>query len=434
MTHTRTRARRAALGAVVPLALAALVLSGCGRGDGGGGGSSTDVDDEPATGTIEIWTQGADGAELPEMFATFQAENPDVEFKMTEVPGEEFASKVTAAIAAGTVPDLMYIFTETQPGLLASEGFEAVPDGLVDEDAFFDSIWDLSVVDDTAYGVPWYAYARFTMYRTDLFEAAGAPEPTTWDSLREAAEKLKASGVEFPLVLSPAYDMYTAWALDTLARGNGGGLLADDRSAWTINSPENVEALEFYAGLVQDGLSSADGPQFLDTVPWVSNGQSAVITEAGPWFRSWFDDANGQGWGAEHLGFIASPAAPGGTSAAGLGGGSWFVPTDADNKAAAWKFVRWMSEPSSQVEWYKIFGNMPTVESAWDDPVFQDDPMLEVVRAALDNGVATPAVSTWNEVGAMIGQQIEKVVRGSATAQEALDQAQQQAESIGTGG
>jgi multiple sugar transport system substrate-binding protein len=420
---------------IAVVASSALLLTGCGRGDDApaAGGDSTTVDDKPATGTLEIWTQGADGAELPQMFEKFKADNPDVEINMTQIPEAEFASKMTAAITAGTVPDLIYSFTETQSSLIATGGFDPVPDGLVDEDDFFEVIWDNSVYDDVAYGVPWYAYSDMVIYRTDLAEAAGAEAPKDWDGLRTFGEKLKESGIEYPLALYAAYDSYTARQLLTFAAQNGGSFISDDLSEWTINSPENVEALEYWSGLIKDGLASPDGPAFLDTVSWSTTGKNAAIIDGGPWFVGWFDDANGEGWADEHLSLSTMPVGPDGDAATTVGGGSWFVPRDSENKEAAWKFARFMSEPESQVEWFQIFKNMPAVKSAWEDPALADDRLLATVEAGLETGITLPKVSTWSQVGTVIGEQMEKVVRGGLSAQDALDAAQQQAESIGMG-
>ncbi|GGM55885.1 sugar ABC transporter substrate-binding protein [Microbacterium saperdae] len=433
-TYPSSRRRATMLG-IALVASSALLLTGCGRGDDtpAAGGDSTTVDDKPATGTLEVWTQGADGAELPQMFEKFKADNPDVDINMTQIPEAEFASKMTAAITAGTVPDLIYSFTETQSSLIATGGFDPVPDGLVNKDDFFEVIWDNSVYDDVAYGVPWYAYSDMVIYRTDLAEAAGAEAPKDWDGLRTFGEKLKESGIEYPLALYAAYDSYTARQLLTFAAQNGGSFISDDLSEWTINSPENVEALEYWSGLIKDGLASPDGPAFLDTVSWSTTGKNAAIIDGGPWFVGWFDDANGEGWADEHLSLSTMPVGPDGDAATTVGGGSWFVPTDSENKDAAWKFARFMSEPESQVEWFKIFKNMPAVKSAWEDPALADDRLLATVEAGLETGITLPKVSTWSQVGTVIGEQMEKVVRGGLSAQDALDAAQQQAESIGMG-
>jgi multiple sugar transport system substrate-binding protein len=434
MALTLVRTRATMFGTAM-LATASIALTGCGRDDQAGGDSpGTTIDDKPATGNVELWTQGADGAKLPEMFKEFKRENPGVEIKMTEVPGEEFASKMTAAITAGTVPDLVYVFSENQPGLLATDGFDPVPKGLVAENDFFEALWKTSVVDDVAYGIPWYSYANVLIYRKDLADKAGVQAPKTWAEQRAFGEALKAQGVKYPFALAVNYDQYTAWQVGVLAAQNGGSMISDDLSKWTINDPKVVAALEYWAGLLKDGLASPDGPKFLDTVPWSSKGTNAAIVDGGPWFASWFDDANGAGWGAKHLAFVPNPVGPSGDAASTTGGGSWFVPRDAKNKDAAWKFARFMSQPSSQVEWYKIFRNMPALKSAWNDPQMKGDPLLDTVRESLEVGVPRPNVPTWSQVGDMIGKQIEKVVRGDVSAKDALDGAQKQAESIGMGG
>lgn len=429
----RRRTRIAAL-AAAPLALIALVLTGCGRA--GDDASSTDpgrtVDDAAAEGTIELWAPGAEANGLPKLLDQFEQDNPEVDVKITQIPSGDFTAKMTAAISAGTVPDAVYINTEGQPGMLATGGFESVPDGLVDAKDFFDAAWGTSVVDGTAYGVPWYTYAQTFQYRKDLVESAGLEAPKTWKELRAFAKALKDDGVEYPLALTVSWDIYSAVELNVYAHQNGGGLLSDDGKTWTLNSPANVEALEFWASFIADGYASPDGPAFLDQVPFFSNGTNAAELN-GPWFPSWLDDANGEGWSAEHVGMSVPAAGPAGETAARVGGGSLFVLDGAKNPDAAWKLIRYMVEPETQIEWYKIFGNLPTTIAAWDDPAIADAPHLDVIREAIEVGVNVPNASTWNEVGKMVAGAMEQVARGEASAQDALDAAQAQADAIGTG-
>lgn len=421
------------IGAVV--SITALALAGCGRSDGtddGSGGSAT-ISDGPATGTIELWAAGAEGEELPVLFEQFQADNPDVEINMTQIPEQDFVTKMTAAIAAGSVPDLIYVFAEHQPALFATDAFAKVPDGLVDEDTFFESVWETGQVDGVSYAVPWFTYARVFQYRADLAEAAGVDAPQDWDELRAFAQTLKDTGVDFPLAFYVVpFDEYTAAQFDTFAHQNGGGIISDDDSEWTINSPENVEALEFYGSLFADGFVSPDAPTSVDSVGYLTDGRLAGVLN-GPWLRGWLKDANGQQWVDDHMAALVPPAGPDGQRAASIGGGNWAVPAEAENADAAWKFVRYASEPETQLAWFESMGNLPTVKSAWDDPAIADDEALAAVRDAMEFGVSIPAVPTWNQVGKILGEQIERVARGTGTAQEALDAAQAEAESIGVG-
>ncbi|MCC2028869.1 extracellular solute-binding protein [Microbacterium sp. YMB-B2] len=430
--HVPPHSRRArSLAAISVLAIGAATLAACAPASDGTGSEPIDLE-TPAVGTIEVWTQGADGADLPEIFATFEEENPDVTIKLSEVPEAEFASKITAAIAAGTVPDLIYGYTQTFATLLSTEGFAPVPDGVVEKEDFFENIWELSVIDDTAYGVPWYAYANSSIYRSDLAEQANVKIPETWDEVIAYSEGVQAEGVEFPVVLPIAWNTYTAGVLDVLAHQNNSALINDDNTEWTINEPANVEALEYFASFIQDGLASADGPAFLDIVPWISQGRAAAMPDSGTWFTGWLDEANGEGWSAEHITIAPNPIPEGGTPAATLGGGSWFVPIDADNPTEAWQLVHFMSQPETQVEWYKIFGSFPAVKAAWDDPALEGTPLLETTRESLNYAVSTPNVATWPEVSQIIASEMEKVARGTSTAEDALDAAQERAAAIGT--
>lgn len=419
------------LGATAIFAATTLALSACGSA-GASQESSEPIEEGPATGTIEIWVQGAEGATLPEMFDDFQEDNPDAEFTFTEVPEEEFLTKMTAAIAAGSVPDLIYGYSQTDASLLATEGFDPVPEGLVSEDDFFESIWDLSVVNDVAYGVPWYANSNGTYFRSDLLEAAGLEIPETWDELTTYGETVKAQGVQFPIALSIDWGVNTGGLLEVLNKQNGGGFLSEDGTEWTINDPANVEALEFYGGLMQAGLASPDGPTFLDLIPSFTDGRTTAVYDIGTFIKGFIAQANGPEYFDEHVTFAANAYPEDGVPGAGVSGGTWFVPADAENKDGAWKFVQFMSEPETQLEWYSLFGSLPASVDAWDDPALSDDAFLQVVREGIENGVAPPNVATWPEVASFIGAAAEQVSRGLATAQDALNEAQERAAAVGT--
>ena len=49
-----------------------------------------------------------------------------------------------------------------------------------------------------------------------------------------------------------------------------------------------------------------------------------------------------------------------------VGGGDLAVFKEADNKAAAWEFVDWLTEPEIQVKWYETVKDLPAVQSAWE--------------------------------------------------------------------
>ena len=389
------------------------------------------IDDAPATGVLQVWIGGAEGEKLPEFLADFEAANPELTIELTPIPSDQFDAKLLTAIAAGSVPDVVRLYSQSQASLMATGAFAPVPEGLVNPDDFFAGAYGTNVKDGVAYGVPMDAYATMFQYRKDLLEKAGLSVPKTWDEMKTYAKAMQEQGVTWGLGMDVGYDIYNAQGLNEYVHQNGGSFLNAEQTAWTINSPENVAALEYWGSFFTEGLASADGPQFLDTVPWFTTGEIAG-KDIGPWFEQWLVDTSGREWVDANLGTAPMPAGAAGSVSA-LGSGSLAVLKDGKNPNAAWKLVRYMAQPATQVAWYQFFGSLPSVKAAWDDPAISANPLLDAQREALLTAVDIPQVPTWNQVGTYLGQQMELVARGQATAQQVLDDVQSFAESAGLG-
>jgi multiple sugar transport system substrate-binding protein len=108
----------------------------------------------------------------------------------------------------------------------------------------------------TQYGIPFILSTRLLYWNKDLFSKAGLDPnkpPATWDELRADATKLKAAGVTEPYGMPLSSEEAQAETLLWLL-GNGGGYV-DASGKWTINSPQNVEALTYMKSLVSAGLT-----------------------------------------------------------------------------------------------------------------------------------------------------------------------------------
>ncbi|GAA2449536.1 sugar ABC transporter substrate-binding protein [Agromyces soli] len=423
-------ARRALLAGAV-MAVGATVLAGCGRSDGAADGSDSSkgaIDEQPAKGAVEIWAMGNEGEVLGELAAKFEEENPDVTIDVTAVPWESAHDRIATAIAGGETPDISMLGTTWVGEFAATGAFEPTPEGLVDEDSFFDGSWDTTVVDGTAYGVPWYVDTRVLYYRTDLAEAAGVEAPTTWDEYHAFAKALQEQGAASGVSLPPGG--FDSWQyVAPLAWQQGGDILAEDGETFTLDSPEWKEAFEFYASFFEDGISEPVRLEGGEIEQKFISGEVGSFF-SGPFHVSLLLEQGGDAF-AEQFAVAMVPGADSRTSF--TGGGNLAVFDDSDNRDAAWKFVRWLSQPETQIAWYDVSTDLPSVEAAWDDPTFADDPYLSVFGEQLTDSKAPPAIPTWAQVSAVIDQELEKVTRGETSVDDALTSVQQQAESIGTG-
>lgn len=417
-------------GAATALAVAGtLILAGCGRTEDSGAGpeSGGPIDDSPATGEVTVWAMGNEGEVLDQLAAQFEEENPDVTIDVTAVPWESAHDRLATSIAAGETPDMTMLGT-TWVGEFASTGaFEPTPDGLVDESSFFEGSWETSVVDGVNYGVPWYVDTRVLYYRTDLADAAGVEAPTTWDEFKEFASALKAQGAESGVYMPPGG--LDSWVNLAPFVWQQGGELATDDGQFDFESEEWVTATEYYKSFFDEGISQSTRLETGEIEQRFIDGSVGSFF-SGPFHVSLLRDQGGEDF-ADKFAVAMVPGVDSRTSF--TGGGNLAVFNDAENRDAAWKFVRWLSQPEVQVQWYDISTDLPSVQAAFDDPTFSENPYLSVFAEQLEDSKAPPAIATWAQISAVIDQEIERVVRGGASVEEALASIQQQAESIGTG-
>lgn len=187
----------------------------------------------------------------------FEAANPDIDLTVDVVSWNDIYTVVNTRIANGEAPDLLNI-----------DGFaDYYADGLLlpakdwcsetTYAKFYESFLAQSEVDGTVWAVPDLASARALYYNKDILDAAGVAVPTTWEELKAACETIKASnpdaypwGVDMTTDEGQACFAYYIW--------NNGGDFTDAEGNWTLNSAENVEAVNFIVGLVKDGLTNTD--------------------------------------------------------------------------------------------------------------------------------------------------------------------------------
>ena len=418
---------------VAALGVATLALAGCGRdastsGDGPGQGEA--VGDGPATGEIEVWAMGTEGEELGAFAAAFEKENPDADVKVTAVPWESAHTKIATAITSGKTPDVTLVGTTWMGEFAESGGLEPTPEGLVDEADFFEGAWDTTVVGDTSYGVPWYVETRTLYYRTDLAEKAGWDEaPQTWDELTQFAADMKSKGgADYGISLPPGQT--GSWqTMLPFAWSNGAALTDEMGSEYTIDSPEMVEALEYYKSFFTEGLSPDRTLDVGELETGFAKGTYASFI-SGPWHTGLVEDA---GVSPDDYTVATLPGADSGPGTSFIGGGNLAVFADSDNKESSWKLVEWLSQPEVQQGWYDTMGDLPSVQSAWESGALSEDELLGVFGEQLKTATAPPAVPTWEQVAAALDSDIEKAAKGAVPVEESVTHMQQQASSIGTG-
>ena len=187
----------------------------------------------------------------------FEAAYENIDLTVDVVSWNDIYTVVNTRLANDEAPDLLNIdvFADYQ-----AEGLLLPAEEFVSEETyakFYPQFLEQSVVDGTVWAVPDLASARAMYVNTDILAAAGVEIPTTWAELKAACEAIKAYdssiypwGVDMTTDEGQACFAYYAWT-------NGGGFV-DAEGNWTLNTAENVEAVEYIVGLVKDGLTNSD--------------------------------------------------------------------------------------------------------------------------------------------------------------------------------
>ena len=187
----------------------------------------------------------------------FNKEHENINLTVEVVSWNDIYTVVNTRISGNSAPDILNIdvFADYQADdlLLPAEEFVS-PETYA---KMYPAFLEQSNIDGTIWAIPDLASARAMYYNVDILEAAGVEVPTTWDELTEACKKIKAYdssiypwGIDMTTDEGQAAFAYYIW--------NNGGDFTDADGNWTLDTPENVEAIEYAISLVKDGYTNSD--------------------------------------------------------------------------------------------------------------------------------------------------------------------------------
>ena len=423
--------RRKSTITVAGAAALALTLSACGRDTAESTGAQTGeaVKSGAATGTITVWAMGAEGEKLPELAKEFETANPGSKINVTAIPWDAAHDKFTTAITANKTPDVAMVGTTWMGEFAGMDALDPTP-GEIDKSVFFEGAQKTTEVAGTSYGIPWYVETRLVYYRTDLAQKAGiTTPPTDWQGLKDMAKAMKEkAGAKYGIGLQ-AGGVGSWQSVMPFAWSAGADLTKDDGKAYNFDSPEVLKAVEYYKSFFDEGLADKAAPATPTTEPDFVSGRVPMFI-SGPWMMSAVEKAGGAGF-KEKYDVMQIPADK--ESSSFVGGSNLVVFKNTKERDTSWKFVQWLAEPETQVKWYGISTDLPSVKSAWEDPAMSADKKLAVFGKQLETAQAPPSFPTWEQVVTSFDKEMEKVTKTGADPAAALKTVQSQAESIGTG-
>ncbi|MBV8719910.1 MAG: sugar ABC transporter substrate-binding protein, partial [Chloroflexi bacterium] len=406
-------------------AAAALVFSVACSSNGASSGttSSSSSGSNATTGnvTLSVWAMGDEGDKLgnSDVIQQFQQANPNIKVNVTAIPWNVAHDKLITAVAGKQTPDVTQLGTTWAGEFSKLNAMDDVP-GAINQNDFYKAAIDAGSYNGKLVGVPWYVDTRVLYYRTDLAQQAGiAGSPQTWDDLNKLAQAYHGAGAKYGIALSSNnWEEYVPFLYSA-----GGDIMQNGQ--FTLDSDAAVKALTEYVTFFQQNLTPQTEPQGFDVTQTFVSGDTPMFF-SGPWHRSLIQKA------APNLeGNWATAMVPKDQSSTSFVGGAEFaVFKNSPNRDAAWKFVQYMTQPATQVAWYKDINDLPAVKSAWDDQTISSDQSLKVFGDQLNSSKAPPSIPQWEEIANQLNDWLQKACLGQVSPQDAAKGMQQAATSI----
>ena len=408
---------------VVLLALLAMIAGACtgggssegGGGDGGGGdGGGGEV-------TLNLWVFEGEDTFLPTLKQAFEAEHANITVDITNIPEDNYVTKVDTALAAGSPPDIGYMYEprwmkagQVLPldDVIASQGIEV--------SKYNQSAFSYCVLDGKTYCLGSYAGAIMVFYNRDLFDAAGLPypsatEPMTVDAYAALAHQLTQPTDDLSKYVWGGYADVTTWWTDPRTVFSEDGR----KTEGYVNDAATAHAYGVLSSMILDGdaPSSSDSQFFGNTDP-LATGQLAMTIVDNVVAIPELEHAKIP-WGAAPTPVEQAGDAPW----VGSWTDYWGVFADSDHAQAAKEFVAFVGTEGNRLR--AEAGQMPLDSTVADEVGWAGDSpgraeALDVIKLARP-GILLPA--NIFSIDPPLWDAFSLMVEDGKPAQEGLDEA-----------
>ncbi len=427
---------------VLMLSLAFLLVFAAGCSNNGGGGA--DPSSSPSKGetnqpsgqnknneqiTVKFTNFSAAGDAAPaleKMRVKFEDLNPDIKIDIETIGYDEYFTQMQTRVAGGTAPDAYELnfenfFSYAKKGVLKPlDEFE------INKAALYETALNAFQSDGAQYGLPASFSNVVLIYNKDLFDQAQISYPTndwTWKETDEAGAKIRALGDN----IFGIHQSVQFFEFFKAARQNGGSLLNADGTAFTVNTPENIGALQHLADRINKSNIMASDAQLSGMGDWdlFKSGRLGMII-TGIWAFPDFVDNVSFNWD------IA--VEPGNVQkATHFFSNGYVINKESKVADAAFKWISFMSssEDAAQIR----------VDANWELPAVtyanvQENYLKitppdnrEAVFESLDYLMTPPVIEQFSEMNDILSQHLSKAAQGAVTPEQALADAQKELES-----
>jgi multiple sugar transport system substrate-binding protein len=382
----------------------------------------------------EVYSSGMLKTAMESAVSAFEKANPMITVKLTSYASYgPLLTAETAQVAANKAPTIGQAYESWAQKFSSSQvitPITALPgasaSAATDMSSFYTGVQkDLKLPDGQVWMWPFAKSLQVMFYNQTMLAAAGAKTPpTTWDGLAttlKAASKDGVTGITIdPGSAAEGETSGTEW-LEEVAAGNGTPVYKADGTP-QFTSPAVVSALNYLVGLKKAG-ALATGTNFPgETALGAKKGLADLSSSAGYYYEQ---QAVGKKFPLTTTGLPAGTAG----SFNEMAGANLVVFSSATDqqKAAAWKFLEYMSSPAEQAAWSSATGYYPVTSQALTQPAMasylKQNPWVQSTIDGLNTAITDPPYAWVTQCGGYLANALSAALSGTS-ASSALNTAQ----------
>lgn len=409
--------------------------------------------DEEISGSLSILGFG-----LPDEIATvrvdqFEEQYPNVELNITEGALDE--QQFLTAVASGNPPDLVYMSRDVlstyavRGALVPLE--ECIANMEIDMSQYRPAAVEQVTVNEQVYGIPEFFNIILLIANNQALSEAGMTiddvDTSDWDQIAELNDTL--TRMDGDTLSRIGFDPKLPEFLPLWVRANGGSLISEDGRTAQLDDPAVVEALEFAARMHDASGGRQPFIAFRDTWDFFGANNQMVADQLGVFpMEQWYVNVLASTTPDADVSF-APFLDRNGEPISFATGSAWAIPRGSANPDAACAFMKTMTAPETWVaaaeerarlreEAGQTNTGVYTGNQVADEIIFSEvvepsgnetfDSGVQTILEVQDAAFSLPP----NPAGAEFQQAwidaVNRVLNGEQTAEEALAQAQQEAQ------
>jgi sn-glycerol 3-phosphate transport system substrate-binding protein len=376
------------------------------------------------------------------LVADFEKANPDIKVNAIYAGNYNDARiKALAALKSGQPAQLSVMFAIDIYELIEQDAIVAFDDIVeTDEerawlDSFYPALMENGRTGGKTWGIPFQRSTIVMYYNKDAFRDADLdPEnpPATWGEVVSQGKKLvkkdAAGQVERWAIMIPSTG-YPYWMFGALAMQNDQVLMNQDGNETYFGNPATIEALDFWVDLGRTHKIMPEG-----TIEWGTLRQNFLEGKTAMMWHSTGNLTAVKKNATFDFGVAMLPAKK--RRGTPTGGGNFYIfkQTTPEERKAAMRLIKFLTQPERTAEWSIKTGYIGTRPDAYQTDALKkyvsEFPPAAVARDQLKFATAELSTYQTGRVRKLLDDAIQAALTGSKSPAEALTSAQEQADRL----